>query len=653
MIPWLGFYWDDWPFIWISQKLGPQALANYFSTKRPILGLLYQITTPFVGNIPWHWHVFGLVCRWVNAVTLWWVIRLIWPRETELATWVSILFVIYPGFDQQFIPIAYAHYFITLTAFFLSLGFMILALRKPAKFRLFTVLALLTSLINLLTTEYFFMLDLLRPVLIWIVHNNDIHNRRQHLRRTAAIWLPYLLLFLAPAIWRLLFFQFQTYSYSPILLDELINQPWNTSLQLGKKILQDIWLTSFGAWSKAFQLPTFEELGRINMMRYWLIVAGMTAGLSIYLIKTKSDDNISPTERQNSGKQAFFVGVFGLFTAGWPFWLTKLPITLGFPSSRFTLPFILGTSLFFGGIMQILPKWRGVKTIILAITVGFAVGLHFQIALQYRKEWSWHKSQFWQMAWRMPQLKPGTAIIGNYIPPSKYSDNSLSAPLNYIYAPDNTSEDMYYMYYYPSVRLGRQIPALEKDIPIKHDYLAATFIGSTSQIVTIFYKPPECMRVLDPELDPENQMLPELMREAAILSTTEQILAVNEAKAVTPPADIYGPEPAHGWCYYFEKADLARQQGDWEQIVILGDQGFGLDETPFNPAERIPFIEGYAHVGNWDHARTLTKESYDINPEMMRPVMCLLWQRIDKNTEPSPGKENILQEVYDELECSQ
>ena len=38
LIKYLGFYWDDWPLTWISQKLGPEALSLYFSYKPSGLG---------------------------------------------------------------------------------------------------------------------------------------------------------------------------------------------------------------------------------------------------------------------------------------------------------------------------------------------------------------------------------------------------------------------------------------------------------------------------------------------------------------------------------------------------------------------------------------------------------------------------------------
>ena len=187
LIPWLGFYWDDWHFIWISQRLGSAGLARYFMTNRPYWGMIYQFTTSLLGSVPWHWQVFGLFWRLASAVSLWWLLRLVWRKTPEAAAWVSILFLVYPGFDQQPIAITYGHFFLVLTAFFLSLCFMVLAIRHPRWYWLYTALGLLFSFVNLLTLEYFFLLDLLRPLLLWVLLADTLPQKRTRLKRSLKI----------------------------------------------------------------------------------------------------------------------------------------------------------------------------------------------------------------------------------------------------------------------------------------------------------------------------------------------------------------------------------------------------------------------------------------------------------------------------------
>ena len=66
----------------------------------------------------------------------------------------------------------------------------------------------------------------------------------------------------------------------------------------------------------------------------------------------------------------------------------------------------------------------------------------------------------------------------------------------------------------------------------------------------------------------------------------------------TPPQFPFGSEPTRGWCYYYEKASYARQVGDWQTVVNLGDQADKLRLTPQDLIEWLPFLQGYAHFGN-------------------------------------------------------
>jgi hypothetical protein len=197
--------------------------------------------------------------------------------------------------------------------------------------------------------------------------------------------------------------------------------------------------------------------------------------------------------------------------------------------------------------------------------------------------------------------------------------------------------------------LDSSLSALEPDLPIRYDYIAGQFNGNTSQAVAFYYDPPACLRLLDPHLDANNRFIQveSLMREASALSNSAQILT--SSTAIMPA--IYHPEPEHGWCYYFQKADLARQQGDWDEVVKLGNTAFKLEDHPNNPVERFVFIEGYAHVGDWEHAIKLSRESYQVSKAYVGPLLCRLWERIETETTDSPARNEALSEVKSIFAC--
>jgi hypothetical protein len=239
------------------------------------------------------------------------------------------------------------------------------------------------------------------------------------------------------------------------------------------------------------------------------------------------------------------------------------------------------------------------------------------------------------MTWRAPGLEPGTIVMMNE-ELAFYADNSIGAALNWIYAPDNHTSRVDYVLFYPTNRLGGALTSLEPGEPVKYDYLAGQFEGNTSQMVVFYYAPPGCLRLLDSEIDPYNRLIPDatLLRDAAHLSTTQPILSQTIARM---PA-IYDPQPSQKWCYHFERADLARQMGNWGQVADLGDQAFKLDDYPNDPLERFVFVEGYAHVGEWEKALEYSQVSYKVSKNYVGPLLCRLWDRIDREVAVSAQK---------------
>jgi hypothetical protein len=61
---------------------------------------------------------------------------------------------------------------------------------------------------------------------------------------------------------------------------------------------------------------------------------------------------------------------------------------------------------------------------------------------------------------------------------------------------------------------------------------------------------------------------------------------------------VFGPEPARTWCYFFEKAELALQNEDWNAILDLTKD---VETQKLHPNERLewmPFLQAYALSGD-------------------------------------------------------
>ena len=438
-----------------------------------------------------------------------------------------------------------------------------------------------------------------------------------------------------------------------VFLDQLRQDPGPALLQLLSNIGRSLDVVILQAWGSIFRLPDLNALGAKSA----ILTASVTGVALLLCLLTfflwQRGRKAALQEKTGWALSVIAMGLLALLLGGVPSWSIDVLPQLLFALDRFPIPFVLGVSLLLAGLIAWLPIKSWMRLLLVGILVSLAVGTHFQVSNAYRRDWQAQQRFFWQLAWRVPELEPGTILLVNQLPVRYYTDNSLTAPLNWYWAGDNTtpSQQMSYLLYYPEQRLGNNLLSLEPATPVAVDYLAASFTGSTSQVVALYYQPPACLRVLDPAVDFDNKMLPAELQAAALLSSTQWIAVEGPAAIDRLPAALYGEEPPYSWCYYFIQAELARQQGDWQSVAALGDQAFALGDYPNDPAERLVFIEGYAHTGAWARAEQLSAEVQGITP-MMQPVLCHLWARIATQTPASPEKDAALARLAGSLTCT-
>ena len=635
-----GFYWDEAPWTWIYYRLGPAALTKTFSTSRPFWGMIYQLTMPLLGPYPWRWQFLVVILRWLTAVLVWMLLRQVWPKDERPALWGSLLFLVYPGLGQNFIALMYSHFYIVLNCFLFSLYLSILAVRQPDRRIFLTLAALVFSIVNLLTMEYFYFMEFLRLVLFWIVLDGEW---KQKIRRALLLFIPYFAIMIGVTLWRLFFFENQNASYGYVTLDLVRRDPLLGIATVLRSIFMAFWETVVHAWIFPFESASIEQLGFRVVILAAILVLVSTILISLYLLFRDHSERA----KDAPVSQIFLLGLAAWLFAGGSFWLVGIEPQLHFSADRFTLPFMLGASLLLVALVSLLRSKPKLQYGLLALLIAFSIGKQFETDIAYTRDWDVHHNFFWQMNWRIPALEPNTAIVSNDLPVTYFSDNSLSGPLNWIYSrPGKMDQILYFI----SIRLNRGLPDLKPGLTIEQNYLAKTFHGTTSQLVVIDYSPPGCLRVLDPQIDSVNRLLVPLLRDAAVLSNTAMI---HQENPVTLPNSLFAPEPARGWCYYFEKADLARQFGDWQKVAELGDIAFKLDDHPNNPVERFVFIEGYAHTGNWERTVKLSRESYKVSKDYVGPLLCRLWERIQTETtdDGSDARRDSLLEIENMLAC--
>lgn len=653
LIPLLGFFWDDWPAITTIRLLGVDGFWEFYRGERPFSAWTFIVFEPLLGTNQLLWHAFTLLMRWLSVVGMWWSLRLLWPHRRSEVTWMAFLFAIYPTFTQQPVAVAFSQHWITYALYFLSIGAMLLSIRKPRWYLPLTLLAMAMSGLHMLTMEYFVGLELLRPLFLWIILSEQDLDLRQRLRATVLRWLPYLAILVAVVIWRLFFMEtLGEDPNDPALLYNLFEQPLATLRQLLQLGITEYIVNLFGSWYATLDPIQFDLTDRVYLYSLALgVFSAVLACIYLWYLKPDVEADQETSSTTSWRRQAIGIGFLAALLGSLPVWVTERHVLTGLHGGRFGLAAMFGISILLVGLLDWLTPRRLPKIILVGVMVGLAVGFHLRSTSTYVRAWAKQNQFYWQLSWRAPYLQPGTALVSTDELFLYVGRNPTSMALNLLYPQPTGSRDLDYWFVELPYHVGvKNIPDFVAGKPIDFSFRKYSFSGSSLDGLAIFYEPEagRCLWVFSPQ-DRYNPEIPALTEEVIPISNLSRIVT-GDAPDGYPPSEIFGDEPSHTWCYFYQKADLARQMGDWERVVELADHALASGYKPSNPHERLPFIEAYAHVGNWPEALRQTRKAYEKNARYATQL-CYLWGRIDQDLEVPPEFGEELDGLYQQMQC--
>jgi hypothetical protein len=627
LIPRLGLYWDDWPVVVASRLQGVRAFLDFYHGERPFSGWTYMLTIPLFGTRPLAWHIFSLLLRWVTLLGVWWVLRGLWPRRGRETGWMLLVFAVYPVFTQQTVAVAFSQHWICYALYAFSVGAMLQSVRTPRYFWVLNLFGVLAAFLGMLTMEYFWGLELLRPFLLWLVYGGSGEQGRRRLWKTLRLWSPYLLALAGLVVWRVFFFKVEFIDPNqPDLLYAAPQNPLEALLRLTQLGVQDQINNLIGAWYQTMQ-PADIDLSDRTVLASWA-VALAAGGLAFFTLwrADPEDNEAAPADQPDWLGQALAIGLLGALFGPLPVWVTDRQALFGLYSGRFALAAMFGLSILVVGLLEWLTPRRLPKALLLAVLLGSAAGYHVRNGIAYYRSSLKQDDFYWQFYWRAPYLEPGTAILSADELFPYVGRAATAATLNLVYPQPYGTRQVGYWFFELYHDIGpKTVPKLERGRALTASFRTFEFTGSSLDSLVVYYKPGagRCLWVLSPE-DADNPELPELTRQALPAANLSRI----EPQPRAPlPADLFGKEPAHTWCYFYQKAELARQQSDWRAVADLGDQAEGLGYQPGNANEWLPFIEGYAMSGRWPAAQQRTEEALAMDSEIA-PRLCILWGRI-------------------------
>jgi len=535
---------------------------------------------------------------------------MLWPQKRFSTLATALLFTVYPGFLSQVNAIDYQSHILGLFLALLSVALTIksiLTIERTPRL-LFVAASILAGWGYLSQMEYFIGMEAFRFaiifVLIWRMQGESVRHK---LMKGIIASLPFLMIAGGFLIWRLFFFVAERKATDiGLQVSQMFSSPL-TLLWWLNYLIQDMFSVVLVAWGLPVYILAFPLRLRDVMSAFgWAGLAVLLVIFGMRRVDAQIRENESEAEADSGRSQeALWLSLISIIGGLLPVILVNRHVTLP-DYSRYTLIASVGAALLLVTVIENISS-RTVRTAVLGFFIAVAVMTHYGNAVKAVNETLATRNFWWQVAWRAPQIQPGVTLIASYPGSSLSEDYFIWGPANLIYYPEKQEANP----------VEIQIPAavLTDDVvleistnggvetPLRRgNYLERDF-GNV--LVMIQSRSNGCVRIINgdvPELSPSDQHRLLLI---APYSRLENV--VTEGEFQTPPEVVFGQEPEHDWCFYYQKADLARQRGEWEQIPDLLKEALDHGYYPEDGLEWMPFLQANAVLGNVDKMRSTAK----------------------------------------------
>jgi len=308
---------------------------------------------------------------------------------------------------------------------------------------------------------------------------------------------------------------------------------------------------------------------------------------------------------------------------------------------------MLGAAMIVVSVVELLIYKLKNRIVIIAILVGLAIGYHARYTNSFR--WAWNKelNLYHQLKLRVPDLQPNSAFIADQEILYYMGDYPTAYALNTIYGePLNEPEgEIDHWFFAITSNFGKDMDGFLAGTDISAQHRTLNFAGRSDQSLIISFEPDsgQCLYVIRPQ-DATFRRLPALLRDASHLSDLSRIITTADSSSAF--LDAIDAEFTDNWCAYFQKADLARQKEDYDEVIKLWNDA---QEKGFSPGayfEYMPFIDAYTKLGRWKDAEELTFAAVHKFPTLRLPV-CDYWHSLPVTSDMS----STLESIESELNC--
>jgi hypothetical protein len=590
------------------------------------------------GNNPLYYNLSAFVFRVAGGLALWWILNLLWPRQRIATTGMALLFLIYPGFLSQPNAIDYQSHIVGLAAALCSIALTLKAVSSGDHVHttLWHLLSFPFGWLYLSQMEWYIGIEFFRWACVFLYVSRQSGTILQKGLQTIRRAYPALVIPLFFLVWRLFFFvsdrgatdvdfQFERFKLYPL----------QTLFHWSVQVVQDLFDVMLSAWS----IPLSQLTGFIQP--WGAILSVVVIGMLVFILfKSEANNAHENAEGFTMTYEALMLGLLTAVAGLIPIAMVNREVLFP-PFSRYSLVSSVGVAIFIVALLSAI-KVRSLRISLFGVFVLIAMLTHHANSMKFARETSVVRNFWWQVSWRVPQVEQRTTLVGNYPLAAIEEDYFIWGPASLIYYPANETKE--------GIQPGLFATLLNRDTVVRVLSRERQQFDNRKNIVTypnyrnilILTQPASnsCVHVIDGLQPAFSQSELDSIRVIGPYSEMERVLVDETPHA--PPTIVFGAEPDHGWCYYYQKADLARQRGDWEAVLTFGEEAFQKGLVPGDSIEWMPFLQAYAYTND---AERLAELAVDVaaSPYIARQACLIVGDMPDLS-------ESVI-EVIDGLYC--
>ena len=604
-----------------AHAYGPQSFVDIYSIDRPARSLVMIPAYTLFSDNPLYYNLSAYFFRLVSALSLLWLLQMLWPRARSATFMVALLFLIYPGFLSQANGIDYQSQMVSLAAAILSIALGVKAsMVQNTAWKFFLFLAsVLLGWLYLGLVEYFIGFEIMRFGSFYLLAYREQISWKGKIFTSVRRWLPSSIIPMGFLLWRVFFFQSERGATD---IGSQFDQFKELPLATGARWLLGLATDSLDVMFLAWGVPFSQMIGYISRLRDLFIGGACVVVITLLVVwgmrRLNSAEKLDTSEPHDWRMEALWFGVVLVIAGVLPVILVNRGVDFS-RTSRYALAGSVGSALILVSILYFIPS-QFVRWSLTTLLLTIAVFTHHANSIRLANNTASLRSFWWQVSWRVPQLKPGTTLIANYPLASIEEDYFVWGPASLIYYPEARSTEKINVEISAAVLNKYSILKIISDAT--PNFVNRRMIRSTIdyQNILVLTQPSQgsCVQVINGNAPLLSQFEDNGVMVISPHSNISNILLDEESHI--PPEIVFGPEPPHDWCYYFEKADLARQRGDWDQVLGFGDEVLKKRLAPSDPIEWIPFLQAYAQAEDVDALQDINRLMKKADPFVRQQV---------------------------------